>query len=211
VGITVRQKIPGKGNPWHVFIHVNGIIRSRSVGEKRDAQAVASAIRRKLAMGELPQEGFGSDVATPGEKSAQKPIPTFAEFAGRFMTEYAKSALKRNTWEGYETVLETHLCPVWAERRLDSIKRADVKTLLLSKQNSGLAHGTVQNIHIVISSLFTYAVELEVLSVHPGRRMGRHMKKGDAKKGVRPLTAERAATFLAGAKEHFPKHYPMLL
>lgn len=216
MAVTVRQKVPGRGQPWHVFIHLKGIIRSKVVGDKRDADAVASALRRKLALGELKLDEFSGEgptaesAATPRATGKQS-APTVSEFAGRFLNEYAKVALKQNTWEGYEAVLEKHLLPEWGTRRLDEIKRADVKTLLLKKQNSGLAHGSVQNIHIVISSLFTYALELEVLAAHPAQRMGRHMKKGDRKKDVRPLTPQQASTFLAGAKEHFPKHYPMLL
>jgi len=204
MGVTVRQKTKGKGSPWHVFIHISGIIRSRAVGEKRDAEAVASAIRRKLALGEFCVNEFSNAPATP----PQDGMPTFAE---RFMSEYVNVALKFNTQDGYRTVLDLHLLPVWGSRKLDSIKRADVKTLILGKMQGGLAAGTVQNIHIVISSLFTYALELEIIVAHPAQRMGRHIKKGDRKKDVKPLSKEQATAFLAGAREHSPDYFPMLL
>lgn len=41
MAVTVRQKRKGKGQPWHVFIHHNGIIRSKAVGDRRAAEAVA--------------------------------------------------------------------------------------------------------------------------------------------------------------------------
>lgn len=204
MGVTVRQKVNGKGNPWHVFIHVNGIIRSKAVGEKRDADAVASAIRRKLALGEFAIQNFN------GEEPAKRAMPTFAEFADRFMKEYASVALKKNTQDGYQWVLKLHLLPAWGERKLDSITRADVKTLILAKQNS-FAQGTVQNIQIVTSSIFTFALEDEVLTSHPAQRMGKFIRKGDKKKDVRPLTREQAAAFLEGARTHFPEHFPLFL
>ncbi len=53
MAVTVRQKAKGKGRPRSVFIHVNGTIRSKRVGDKRAAEAVASQLRRKLKAGEL--------------------------------------------------------------------------------------------------------------------------------------------------------------
>jgi integrase len=205
MGVTVRQKVEGKGNPWHVFIHVAGMIRSKAVGEKRDAEAVASAIRRKLALGEFSVQDFN------GGPQPTKAMPTFAEFGARFMKEYAAVALKRNTREGYQRVLKVHLLPAWGSRLLDSITRADVKALLLGKRQAGKAQGTVQNIQIVLSSIFTYALEDEVLTAHPAQRMGKFIRKGDRKKDVKPLTREQATAFLAGVQEHYPDYYAMFL
>ena len=56
MAVTVRQKQKGRGNPWWVFVHVNGTRRSKKIGDKRAAEAVASQIRRKLKAGELNLE-----------------------------------------------------------------------------------------------------------------------------------------------------------
>ena len=56
MGVRVRQKIKGKGNPWWVFISHNGKRASRKVGDKRAADKVASMIRAKLQLGEFEIE-----------------------------------------------------------------------------------------------------------------------------------------------------------
>jgi hypothetical protein len=60
MGVRVRQKVKGKGNPWWVFISHNGKRTSRKVGDKKSAEAVASTIRAKLQLGE-----FGFDDPKP--------------------------------------------------------------------------------------------------------------------------------------------------
>jgi hypothetical protein len=53
MGVRVRQKVKGKGNPWWVFITHNGKRISRKEGDKKAAEAVASPIEAKLALGEF--------------------------------------------------------------------------------------------------------------------------------------------------------------
>ena len=53
MGVSVRQKIKGKGQPWWVFINVNGTRRTKRIGDRQAAEAVASARRRNLKAGEL--------------------------------------------------------------------------------------------------------------------------------------------------------------
>jgi len=66
MGVRVRQKVKGKGNPWWVFVSHNGKRTSRKVSDKKAAEVVASTIRAKLQLGE-----FGCD--------DPKPAPTFKE------------------------------------------------------------------------------------------------------------------------------------
>lgn len=200
MSVTVRQKRKGKGNPWHVFIHDNGIIRSKAVGDRRAAEAVASAIRRKMTAGEFLLDD-----------PAESKVPEFYEYAKRYLDNYAKTALKRNTWEGYEVIIENHLKPVWQGKRLDQITRADVKTLLLQKQKDGYAAGTVENIKALVSGLFTHAYEDEILAHNPALKLGRFIPKTDRRQHVTPFTREQASALLAEAKASAPQHHPMLL
>jgi hypothetical protein len=66
MGVRVRQKTKGKGNPWWVFISHNGKRTSRKVGDKKAAEEVGSTIRAKLQLGEF---GF----------EEEKPVPTFTK------------------------------------------------------------------------------------------------------------------------------------
>lgn len=199
MAVTVRQKRKGKGQPWHVFIHQEGIIRSRMIGDKRAAEAVASALRRKIAAGEFKLE------------MEAKKAPEFSEYAQRYLEGYAKVACKRNTWEGYETIIDKHLNPAWKGKRLDQITRAEVKQLILAKQQEGFSPKTVENIKALISGIFTHAYEDEILAVNPALKLGRFISKHDRKKDIRPLTREQATAVLKKAEEHFPDYHPLLL
>ena len=53
MGVKVRQKIKGKGQPWWVFVSHNGKRTSRKVGDKKAAESVDSTIRAKLQLGEF--------------------------------------------------------------------------------------------------------------------------------------------------------------
>ena len=64
MGVTIWQKVKGRGQPWWVFVAHNGNRTSRKVGDKTAAQEVASTIRAKLKLGEF---GF----------EEEKPVPTF--------------------------------------------------------------------------------------------------------------------------------------
>ena len=197
MAVTVRQKRKGKGNPWHVFVHQNGKIRSKKVGEKRIAEAVASKLRKKLVMGQL--------------NLRENLCPEFTAYAEHYVEDYAKTACKRNTWRGYESIIRLHLAPAWKGKNLDQIKRADVKKLLLQKQQAGYSPKTVDNIKVLISGIFTQACEEELLQVNPALKLGKYIKRQDHKKHINPLTKEQAAKFLATAQREAPEHYPLLL
>lgn len=202
MAVTVRQKRPGKGKPWHVFIHQNGKIVSRKHGNgtKREAEALAVAIRRQMAKGDL--------VLGRAEKERS---PDIIVYGRSFIERYAKVACKENTWKSYQTLLRLHLEPEWTGLRLHEVTRADVKRLLLKKQQEGLAPGTVQNIKAFVSGLFTHAYEDEILDRNPALKLGKFIKKQDRRQHVRPQTREQVSVLLAVARREFPLHYPILL
>eukprot|EP00913_Durusdinium_trenchii_P006217 g5829.t1 len=156
--------------------------------EAGQADTVAAELRRRLTAGEM---GLGGPVSAAGAEA-----PEFSAYAWGFIERYAKVACKLNTWKSYETILRLHVEPGWRGRRLDEITRADVKRLLLTKQQEGLAPGTVQNIKAFVSGLFTHAYEDEILDRNPALRLGRFIQKDDRRKDIRPLTRDQAAALL---------------
>ncbi len=198
MGVTVRQKRKGKGQPWHVFIHRNRTIRSKRVGDKKVAEAVAGKLRKKLLSGQL---GLGE----------AKQTPLFADYARHFMEDYAKVACKRNTWKSYETMIALHLLPVWKNKRLNEIRRADVKKLLLAEQQAGFAVKTVENIKALVSGIFTHAYEEDILQANPALRLGRFIQKDDRRKHLNPWTKEQVTAFLATARVQAPDYYALFL
>ncbi|MBI4961636.1 MAG: hypothetical protein HY913_00010 [Desulfomonile tiedjei] len=53
MGVTIRQKVKGKGRPWTVFVNVKGKRWSKTVGAKHEAMAFAHKIMEGIAYGEL--------------------------------------------------------------------------------------------------------------------------------------------------------------
>ncbi|MGA2678642.1 MAG: tyrosine-type recombinase/integrase [Sedimentisphaerales bacterium] len=198
MGVTVRQKLKGRGEPWYVFIHRNKTIRSYKIGDKRAADATAAELRKNMLMGKLNLNNNGS-------------CPEFTDYANHYVEDYAKTALKRNTWTGYEAIVRLHLGPAWKGKNLDEIKRADVKQLLLQKQQQGLSSKTVENIKALISGIFTHAYEEELLQTNPALKLGRFIKKRDSREQLNPLNKEQVSRFLAVAHKEFKEHYPLLL
>lgn len=199
MAVTVRQKQKGRGKPWYVFVHQNGKIQSKKVGDKRLAESIAGKLRKKLVAGQLNLD------------SQQNTSPDFTAYAAHYIENYAKTTLKINTWKNYITIIEKHLSPAWKGKRLSEIKRADVKKLLLQKQQEGLAPKTVDNIKALISGIFTHAYEEDLLMANPALKMGKYIQKEDRRKHIKALSKEQVSHFLAVTYRDFPDHYPLLL
>jgi hypothetical protein len=91
MGVIVRQKAPGKGQPWWIFITYRGRRKSQQVGDKRAAEAVASQIRAKLHLGDFKFD-----------ERENVSIPTFKLYAENvFMPEYAVHNHKESTQASY--------------------------------------------------------------------------------------------------------------
>src|SRR5262245_45041172 len=117
MGVTVRQKVKGRNEPWWVFIKHHGKRRSKRVGDKKTAEALAKELRQALAAGDL---GL-----------LQEPEPegiTFAAYAERYL-DRMEYELKRSTWRDYEGCLRRHLTPALDDKPLTCITRADIKAL----------------------------------------------------------------------------------
>jgi len=52
MGVTVRQKVKGRGEPWWVFVVANdGKRQSMKVGDRKAADKLVSSLREKLKKG----------------------------------------------------------------------------------------------------------------------------------------------------------------
>lgn len=100
MGVIVRQKIKGKGQPWQVFITHNGKGTSRRIADKRAAEVVASKIRAKLQLGE-----FGL-----GEKK-ERPVPLFKHCAQAWIEITVPATCKESTASDYQARLDNHVSP----------------------------------------------------------------------------------------------------
>lgn len=203
MGVTVRQKAKGRGQPWWIFVHHQGRLRSKKIGDRRAAEAVASELRKKLKGGELD---LSAQQCKPKDDS-----PLFRDYARQYLNDYAKVACKWTTWTGYEQLLKDHILPALGSLKMRAITRRDIKRLLLAKANEGLAPATVQNIQVLISGIFTHAYEDEIIQAHPALKMGRYIGRRDRRIHVNAVTGDQVRDALATCRTKFPDWYTFML
>ncbi|MFH2074495.1 MAG: N-terminal phage integrase SAM-like domain-containing protein, partial [Pseudomonadota bacterium] len=155
MGVTVRQKAKGKGQPWWVFVSHNGKRTSRQVGDKKATEAVASQIRAKLQLGQF---GF--------EEKRKPSIPLFRDFAQGFMETYSAMNHKPSTHRSYQQALDQHLNPAFGDLSLDAITRKHVKDFIAGKHEGGLSPATIRNLKAYLSCILSDAVDDEIISTH---------------------------------------------
>jgi len=202
MGVRVRQKIKGKGNPWWVFVSHNGKRTSRKVGSKRAADMVAAKIQAKISLGE-----FGFD---------RKQVPTFGEYAIKWRKVYVRVNCRESTAEEYQVILKNHILPVFKNERVDQITKGSVRGFLLQKHSNGLSRSRVLVIKAVLSGILTFAVDEEIITINPcsgitkrlfpkNRNVKNRVGKGDI------FTDQELAAIFDTCETDFPEHYPFFL
>lgn len=208
MGVTVRQKVKGKGQPWWVFIVHNGKRTSRRVGTKDAAVEVATKIQARLQLGQFNFEE---------EKKEEKPEPTFKEYADSWIKINAPAECKEATVTSYDDLLRIHVLPEFGPLKLKEINRGKIKDFIASKINGGYSASSATHMRNLISNVLNKAVDDEVIHTNPALRLGKIVQKtngegeGNEKDKVDPLAREETTTLLRTALTHFKKDYALIL
>ena len=129
----------------------------RSVGKTRMVLGSTSAMTpdqaREAARKLLASVALGQDPAR--KRSSERAMPTFAEFAERYLTEEAEAKLKPRTVVNYRIYLRKHAAPLLGTRKLDALDSADVSKLhrKIGKTTPMTANRVVE----FVGSVFRYA------------------------------------------------------
>lgn len=207
MGVIVRQKMKGKGQPWWVFIAHNGNRTSRKVGTKDAAVEVATKIQARLQLGEFDFEE---------EKKEEKPEPTFRDYADSWIKVNAPAECKESTVSSYDDLLRIHVLPEFGTLKLREINRGKIKDFIALKINDGYSASSVTHMRNLISNVLNKAVDDEAIPGNPALRLGKIVQKvnGDDENGERiadPLTREEVTRLLNTVRENFKKDYPLFL
>ena len=200
MGVTVRQKVRGRGQPYWVFVALNGKRTSTKVGEKKDADKLKREIEKKIKKGEFRLE----------EPEEKKIGITFKQYADAWMKTTVPATCKKSTENDYEAILKNHVRPVFDKLLLQDITRGKIKSLLLEKINEGKAPSTVIHIRNVISGVLNNAVDDEIIPSNPALGLKRVIPR-NIKKEINPLTPEELQHLLDTVAEHFLGEYPLFL
>jgi len=198
MGVTIRKK----DGSWYVFVNHMGQRKAKCVGESRAAAAqVKRALEVKLGLGDV------------GAFEETEPLmPTFGEYADRWVKDYARMECKSSTADGYESALKQYLRPKFSVRRLNEIKRDDIKKLISDMIDKELARSTVRNAISVLRGIFNQAIEDGLLEANPAVRLGRFTRtaKTTDVKGI-ALTTSEVEKFLKTANELCPQYEALFL
>jgi integrase len=103
----------------------------RSVGKTRMVLGSTSATTpdqaREAARKVLASVALGHDPAR--KRSAERAMPTFAEFAERYLNEEAEAKLKPRTVVNYRIYLRKHAAALLGTRKLDALHSGDVSKM----------------------------------------------------------------------------------
>ena len=200
MGVIIRQKTKGKGQPWWVFISHNGKRTSRKVGAKDAAKKVASKIEAKLKLGEF------------GFEQQNSHVPVFKEYSDSWIKTTVPATCKESTLSDYEDILKNHVLPVFKNHEITKITKGQIKDFLLEKLNKGYAVSTVTHIKNVVSGVLNKAVDNEIIAGNPVHSLGKNfLKVKDKREHIDPLTAKELKKLLDTAQAHCPEDYPLFL
>ena len=173
-GLVLRVSGPTRRNAsrartWY-FVYRNGgpqewlpigTYPAMSLKEARDR---VKAERRRIDDGIDPAVANRTPSAPP---APEKPVYTFAMFVPVYIA-FQKGRTKG--WENEQGKITRHLLPVWGDRELKSLTRADVHERLDALTTKGLSVG-VNRIQALMSRIFTVALDRGLVDHHPAARI----------------------------------------
>lgn len=163
--------------------------------------------KAKAFLAELSHEARQAMALPPPETKEDKPappaIPTFAEFAPRFIQEYViANQLGGPTLEGYQRSLNSHLVPLFGELRLDQFEPATIQTLKTKRKH--LAPSTINKLIDHLTTILRVAAHWKKIAaapqferlVVPELEMP-HYEVEEAERFIDMCRAHKHATYLA--------------
>ena len=197
MGVTIRE---WKG-AWWIFINHHGTRKAKRIGSgavgKKAAKQAAQQIQARLALGQTAFDRPQTSV-------------TLDAYVETFL-ERIEQTRKHTTHADYRKIFDHYVFPVFRGQDLQQITREKVKAFAVGCLQRGLSAKTVQNIIRTLSSLFSHALEDNLIIANPALRPGKFLPKISKRRSINPLTREELALFLAHTKTVAPSLYPAFL
>jgi integrase len=133
--------------------------------------AVNLEAARKRAREMAAQVGAGeSPIDVRMAEREATPTRTFAALAERYLREYAERFKRPRSIEEDRRNLAVHVLPKWGKRDFRTIRRADIIALIESIISDG-KHAAANRVHTLISGIFSFAIDAELLDANPAARL----------------------------------------
>jgi integrase len=170
-------KPPAKGQQEHPDAKVTGLrLRVGAGGQKSwivRRRVGSKVLNRKL--GTYPAMGLGAARTAAGklleaierEGGTATIDRTFGDLAEMWIEKVAKP--KNSSWLRQKRRLEMHVLPVWGERRLSEIRRADVRDLIEGIEGDVLPNRVLT----IIKTVFRYGLSRDWIESSPVEAIGK--------------------------------------
>ena len=205
MGVKVREKVKGSKVYW-LFIDHAGKRKAKRVGDKKAADLAAPKIRAKLAEGD-------TSALEPAVK-----VPTFAEYAERWLTGVAAVRCHASSVEQYRHRLKVRVLPYVGSLSLSAITRERIKALVadmvkrgnLKSEDRLSSPRTVQAAMQTVVAILNSAVEDGLIPSNPAVRWGRVVRQDQHQvEEIEVFTPDELTRLLAATESGYPDAYPV--
>jgi len=146
------------------------------------ATTLETARKRAKDMAAQVADGTNPIEARNAERNAA-PTRTFQALTDRYLKEHAERHKRPRSAEEDRRNLAVHILPRWGKRDFRALRRADVIEVIESIVSSG-KHAAGNRVHSLISKIFSFAIDADLLEANPAARLRR---RGVEKVGRRVL------------------------
>ena len=192
-GLVLRITAKGARTFAFRFRHPHSRKTLRSTIGNYPATGLEAARKRARDMATLVDAGQ-NPIDIKRAELDHAPKRTFQALADRYIREYAERRKRPRSIEGDKLNLAVHILPKWARRDYRTIRRADIIELVESIIGTG-KHATANRVHTLISGIFTFAIDAELIDASPAARL---KKRGVEEPRRRILSDDEIVAFWNG-------------
>lgn len=132
---------------------------------------------------------------------------SFKEAGEMFMRLHVSIHCKPSTEEGYKGYLKNHIYPFFGEMKLTEITPLMVKEFVKQMVDTGRTHSTVNKYTKLISEIYTFMIDSNVITRNPARKQTLKETKNDK---IRALSSIEVKALLSKTKIVYSDFYPLL-
>lgn len=149
------------------------------------------------------------DLKDHGESCGKNPmeVQLLKDYADEWL-EIVKQTRRSSTHCRYEVVLRKHILPVLGGRRLDLIKRSEIRKLMLDLQKNNHSGSNIRLCRDVLRDIYGAAIDEEIVNGNPVKDILKRL--GIAKKSsneVEPFTGVEIYHLLNTSKSDFGTYH----
>jgi integrase len=192
-GLVLRITPNGARSFAYRFRHPDTRKTLRATIGSYPATSLETARKRAREMAAQVAEGINPIEAKRVDR-ANAPTRTFQALADRYLKEHAERHKRPRSAEEDQRNLDIHILPKWANRDFRKIRRSDVIELIESIVSVG-KHAAANRIHSLISKIFSFAIDADLLEANPAARL---KKRGVENVGRRVLDDDEIRRFWRG-------------